>query len=245
MYGASERTIVRDLQELRNVGKTAGFTITERQGGDTVRLGEFKSQPSGILKGQKRFRSLVEEFFKAYGEPVHDLSEGLDERPEREQEPSFLHIVQPQLVEGSVVADVYRQLDAAWRNSARVEFRYNSALRTIEPAAAIVRSGRYYLIGRDVAKGADGWRYFAMDVIKGKIRRAGTFTRKEAPAKYLSTDAVGFIHSSGQAADGRCDVFQTACSIGRSAENGKRSKASARTATAPPSSRLPWTTSMK
>ena len=52
-YGASERTLLRDLQELRKIGETAGFTIGERETGDTFVLSEFNGRPAGMLAGQE------------------------------------------------------------------------------------------------------------------------------------------------------------------------------------------------
>jgi predicted DNA-binding transcriptional regulator YafY len=52
------------------------------------------------------------------------------------------------------------------------------------------------LVGRDVALGKDGWRNFAMDLI-GNVKRAGTFARTRPPARYLSTDAIGFFKGDG------------------------------------------------
>ncbi|MEO6835698.1 MAG: WYL domain-containing protein [Candidatus Tumulicola sp.] len=197
-YGTSERTLLRDLQELRNIGETAGFRISDREHGDVFELSEFKSRPTGLLAGEKRLRTLVAELFKAFGEPVHDVAESLnDGMPASGDGASFLHLVQPQLMDGTAVAKVYRDLDAAWQNDARVEFRYKDRVRTVEPAAAVVRAGRYYLVGRDIAKGKTGWRNFSMDLISGPIRRKGTFKREAAPAKYLSTDTIGFFKGDG------------------------------------------------
>jgi predicted DNA-binding transcriptional regulator YafY len=197
-YAISERSLLRDLQELRNIGKTAGFRISDREHGDTFSLSEFKARPAGLLAGEKRLRVLVAELFKAFGEPVHDVAEGLNDGLTPPSEGgSFLHLVQPQLKDGSAVAKVYRDLDGAWQNDARVEFRYKGQVRTVEPAAAVVRAGRYYLVGRDVAKGRSGWRNFSMDLIDGPIRRSGTFRRQAPPAKYLSTDTVGFFKGDG------------------------------------------------
>lgn len=193
-YSASERTLLRDLQELRNIGETAGFRISDREHGDTFSLSEFKARPAGLLAGEKRLRSLLAELFKAFGEPVQHLAEGLDDAGGAG---SFLHLVQPQLMDGSAVAKIYRDLEAAWQSGARVEFRYKDQTRTVEPAAAVVRAGRYYLVARDVAKGRSGWRNFSMDVIEGPIRRKGTFQRQPAPAKYLSTDTIGFFKGDG------------------------------------------------
>ncbi|HEY1976387.1 MAG TPA: WYL domain-containing protein [Candidatus Baltobacteraceae bacterium] len=194
-YGASERTILRDLQELRNIGETAGFRITEREHGDICELSEFKASPPGILEGEKRVRALMAELFKAFGDPVNELAGAVgadgDETP-------FLHVVQPQLVDGTAVGKIYRDLEAAWRSSARVEFRYRGQVRRIEPAAAVVRSGRYYLVGRDIDKGRDGWRQFSMDVIEGSIKRVGTYTRTAPPTKYTSGDTIGFFKGDGE-----------------------------------------------
>jgi predicted DNA-binding transcriptional regulator YafY len=101
-------------------------------------------------------------------------------------------------VDGTAVGKVYRDLDAAWQKDARVEFGYKGQPRTIEPAAAVVRAGRYYLVGRDITKGGNAWRTFSMDLIEGPIRRVGSFTRKVPPAKYLSNDAIGFFKGDGE-----------------------------------------------
>ena len=197
-YGASERTLLRDLQELRKIGEAAGFTIGEREPGDAFVLSEFKSRPAGMLAGQKRLRGLMSELFKAMGEPLHGMADGLaDGASEPGDGATFVHFVAPQLTNGSAVRKVYDQLEAAWQNDARVHFTYKGQRRTIEPALALVRSGRYYLIGRDVAKGPAGWRTFSMDLIEAPIRRVGTFKRTSPPAKYVADDAIGFFKGDG------------------------------------------------
>ncbi|HTV73646.1 MAG TPA: helix-turn-helix domain-containing protein [Candidatus Acidoferrales bacterium] len=40
-FRISERTLLRDLQELRQIGSEAGFRIGERNGSDSVQLIEF------------------------------------------------------------------------------------------------------------------------------------------------------------------------------------------------------------
>ena len=191
-YGCSERTLLRDLQELRTIGETAGFRISDRQPGDIFELSEFKAQPTRLVGAEKRLRQLIAELLKAFGEPA--VRAAGDIAKTKDGDPSFLRIVQPQLVDGSAVGTAYEQLESAWHAGARVEFRYRGELRTVEPAAAIARAGRYYLVARDVAKGAKGWRIFAMDQIGSPIKRAGTISRKiEPPPKYLSTDTVGWF----------------------------------------------------
>jgi len=197
-YGASERTILRDLQELRKIGETSGFRITEREHGDVCELSEFKARPAGILEGEKRVRALMAEVLKAFGDPMNELTGAVGNEDGATGDATFLHVVQPQLVDGTAVGKTYRDLEAAWRNDARVTFRYRDQVRRVEPAAAVVRSGRYYLVGRDVDKGRDGWRTFSIDVIEGPIRRIGTFTRKAPPAKYVSGDTIGFFKGDGE-----------------------------------------------
>jgi predicted DNA-binding transcriptional regulator YafY len=197
-YGSSERSIQRDLQELRNIGKTAGFQISERLDGDYFELTKFEAKPSRLSAGQRRLQALVAELLKAFGAPVQDVASGLTDG-DASLQPRFLHLVQPQLTDGSTVAETYKALEAAWQSDARVEFGYRGKRRTVEPAAAVVRAGRYYLVGRDLAKGRAGWRNFSMDLIEPPIVRRGSFTRAAPPAKYLSADTVGFFKGDGPA----------------------------------------------
>jgi predicted DNA-binding transcriptional regulator YafY len=194
MYGASERTVLRDLQELRAIGQTAGFAIGDRKHGDIFELSEFKSSPGKLAASEKRFRALIAELFRAFGPPVREHADGLDAAGAGE---SFVKLALPKLIAQAEVTKVYRELEGAWNASARVEFTYKGERRKVEPALAIIRSGRYYLVGRDVALGKNGWRNFAMDMIEGPIDRRGTFTRTPAPARYLSTDAIGFFKGTG------------------------------------------------
>lgn len=200
-YGASERTLLRDLQELRRIGEALGFRISEREQGDTFTLSEFKSKPSGLIAGERRLRALITELLKSFGEPMHELAESLPtvgvDTPTGQP---FVHFVQPQLADGSAVRKVFDELYAAWQDNARVEIEYKGQKRTIEPAACVVRGGRYYLVGRDIAKGRAGWRTFSMDLMSQKMRRAGTFERKiTPPPKYLSSDTIGFFKGEGDA----------------------------------------------
>ena len=198
-YGTSNRTLLRDLQELRNIGETAGFRISERENGDTIELSEFKSRPAGLVASEKRLRLLMGDLLKAFGEPLHELAGDLsDGKSAASPDESFVHFVLPQLVDGTAVATTFERLESAWQDGARVAFGYKAERRTIEPGAAVVRAGRYYLIGRDVAKGRNGWRTFSMDLIEEPIRRAGSFASKRPPVKYLSKDAVGFFKGEGE-----------------------------------------------
>lgn len=194
-FDVSQRSIERDVKHLRNIGEAAGFRLSNKLKGDYYELLEFEGR-SRVASGQQGIANVLAEMVKALGAPIADLAHGLsvEAQPEGER---FLHIVMPQLVEGSNVAKVAAELEAAWKNSARVEFSYRGVVRRVEPAAAIVKSGRWYLIARDAEKKGTAWRTFSMDLIEGKIRRVGSFTRKKPPAQYLASDTIGFIKRDG------------------------------------------------
>ena len=108
----------------------------------------------------------------------------------------FLTFALPTLVEGSAVAAIFEALSAAHASNARVRFRYRAGnsqtAREVEPYRVLVRSGRYYLIGFDVAA-RKGWRYFALDKIVGPVSRAGTFKPRMLPVTYQNSDSVGML----------------------------------------------------
>jgi predicted DNA-binding transcriptional regulator YafY len=194
-FDCSERSIERDEKHLKNIGEAAGFRLSNKIKGDYYELLEFRGR-SRVESSQQGIANVLAEMVEALGAPIADLATGLDVEAQPEGE-RFLHIVMPQLVEGSSVAKVAAELEAAWKSSARVEFSYRDATRRVEPAAAIVKSGRWYLIARDAEKKGTAWRTFSMDLITGKIRRVGSFTRKKPPAQYLASDTIGFIKREG------------------------------------------------
>ncbi|HKU69186.1 MAG TPA: WYL domain-containing transcriptional regulator [Candidatus Baltobacteraceae bacterium] len=194
-YGTSERSLLRDLQELRKIGKRAGFQLSEKSENDRVRLISFDSRPTAIDKSGRALRSLIRDAAHALGKPVEAQLESL-EGEEQPEERRFLHFLTPTLREGSRVAQTYKDLEAAWASSARVTFRYSGKERRLEPACVFVRSGRYYLLGRDPNSRA--WKYYALDAIEPPIKRAGSFTPQPLPAKYQRSDALGFFQGTGE-----------------------------------------------
>lgn len=190
-YGISDRQALRDLQELRRIGASLGFTITRRNAQGNVELADFKTLPGSVIAAERCARSLIAEIFKAFGEPLHGLTEGIDDASNA-SESSFVRVIMPRLVEGSAASALLQQLQSAWQSGARVRFRYGGKEREVEPAAVLVRSGRYYLLGRQVSPAA--WRLFSLDEIAG-VKRCGTFAPKPPPAEYLSGDTIGFIKS--------------------------------------------------
>lgn len=187
-HGVSDRTIVRDLQQLRAIGEAEGFVITDRDANGVVKL-EFQKRPVAAVDGQRGFRTLLAELFRALGPPVSGFAEGLA-APEGA---SFLRFSMPELVDGTAVAATLSALYSAWENFARVRFRFHGKEREVEPYAVIVRAGRYYLVGFEVT-GSHDWRTFALDRVQGQVTRCGKFKPRTPPADMVSTDAIGWMH---------------------------------------------------
>ncbi|MGZ3507621.1 MAG: helix-turn-helix transcriptional regulator [Vulcanimicrobiaceae bacterium] len=196
-YDMSERSLLRDFQELRKIGERAGFTLSEKSENDRIRLATFESRPSSLDEGSRALYALIRSAARALGKPVEtELATLGTEAPEDRS--GFMHFAMPTLVDGTRVADVFKTLESAWRASARIRFRYNRGPeRVVEPYSVLLRSGRYYLLGRDTGAKDDGWRYFALDGIGTPIARAGTFTRKPIPERYQADDVIGWIKGKG------------------------------------------------
>jgi predicted DNA-binding transcriptional regulator YafY len=201
LYDRDRRSFQRDLQQLRAIGKTGGFTISRLENGDVVQLATTAG-PLQRLNGQRaNVLRLVAEVARALGEPLRaELHALVDEAPAGD---SFLHVVVPTLVAGSHAASVYHRLREAWDSPtgpASVRFKYRNAKnqtaeRHVEPYRAIVRSGRYFLVGYDLVQ--RGWRIFALDAIVGMPTKAGTIGKtRTVPSAYDRSDAIGFIQGS-------------------------------------------------
>ena len=191
-YDASERSMLRDFQELRKIGARAGFTLGDKVLNDRLELKSFDARPTALDRSGKALYALIRSAAAALGKPVEEElgSIGADERADRR----FMRFMMPTLVEGTRVARVYKALERAWSSNARVRFRYaDKRERTVEPYAVLQRSGRYFLLARDVAAKDQGWRHFALDQIAEPIGRAGTFMPREIPADYRSYDVLGWM----------------------------------------------------
>lgn len=194
-FNLSERQALRDLQELRKLGATLGFTITMRDGAGNVELADFANRPASLAAGERSMTALVLELFKAFGEPLAPFADSL---ANSQAGSPFVRVVMPRLEEGSTVAAILNDLTAAWERGARVRFRYKNREREVEPTLAMVRSGRYYLIARELGASGSGWRIYSMDEIRGPVHRCGSFTPKPPPEAYLSTDTIGWIKHDGK-----------------------------------------------
>jgi|SRR5579884_363384 len=194
-YNTSERSLLRDLQELRKIGERAGFRLSEEQENHCIRLLSFDSRPTAIDKSGRALRTLIHAAAHALGTPVESQLESL-QNDEAAPEHRFLRFLTPTLREGTRVTDTFKELEAAWANNARVAFRYSGKERRVEPAYVFVRSGRYYLLGRDPS--ARTWKYYALDHIEQPIKRVGSFTPQPIPPKYKSDDVLGFFQGGGE-----------------------------------------------
>jgi predicted DNA-binding transcriptional regulator YafY len=191
-YDTSERSLLRDLQELRKIGKRAGFAISEKAENDRIRLISFDERPTAIDKSGRALQSLIRDAAHALGTPVEAQLESLQEEAPSPEPRRFLHFLTPTLREGSRVAQTFKELESAWANDARVTFCYSGRERRLEPECVFVRSGRYYLLGRD--PNSRTWKYYALDAMEPPIKRAGSFTPQPIPPQYQREDTLGFFH---------------------------------------------------
>lgn len=193
-FRISERQATRDLQELRAVGSDLGFEIGRRNSQGNVELGAFHGRSEKFDGAEQSLQSAIAQIFKAFGEPLRGL---VSAEHGRAEQASFLQFVMPKLSRGSDIATLLAALGDAWEAHARVGFIYHDVEREVEPAACVVRSGRYYLVGRQLG-GKAGWRVFSLDEIVGAVHRCGTFVPKQPPEEYLSGDTVGWIKTGKQ-----------------------------------------------
>ncbi len=178
-------------------------------------LKSFEARPRLLDQSGRALNALVRSAAKALGEPVEqELPPGVS-GDETSDDRRFLHFSMPSLREGTRVARVFKSLEEAWTNHARVRFCYagKKAERRVEPYYVLQHSGRYYLLGRDIGARDAGWRYFALDQIEMPIARIGTFTPHEVPERYRGEDALGLDSWSGDAGRERL-ALAAACSVG-------------------------------
>lgn len=206
LHARDKRSFQRDLQQLRTIGKTSGFTISKIEDGQCVRLSAIDLKLRRLSGAGTPVLRLLGELARTLGEPIRGEIGALAENaPEGDV---FVHVQVPTLVQGSHVRRVYEKLKDAWSSPlglAAVRFKYRTAStaaaeeRTVEPYRILVRSGRYYLVGYD-RKRRD-WRHFALDAIVTLPVKVGTVRSvREIPTDYGSDDVLGFIKDKGHAA---------------------------------------------
>ncbi len=212
-WETNERTLQRDLSQLRKIGKDLGFTISKLNDG-RVDLTSFDRRPRRIDDARKTTDQLLARLVAAFGEPVLRQLGSIAQRADSSE--SFIRFHAPIISAGSRVAGITSALRDAMRAEAgpcTVRFRYRSRdgssnERLVEPAHVVVRSGRYYLVGYDT--GRRGWRVFALDMIEDTPARAGTLQRvRPLPATYASDDAIGFIKTGAALQDVTVEIAST------------------------------------
>jgi predicted DNA-binding transcriptional regulator YafY len=198
-FGRSLRQFQRDVYQLREIGRDVGFHVSPRTGGRVL----LDTKNTALVKVGAQTRdatATLRRIAAALGGPVelemrHGIGDGSVDRQH-----GFLHVRAPVPIDGAKIADVFSFLKDAAAASARVEFPYTTAraqrsVRTVEPYHVIGRNGRYYLVGYDLVR--RDWRHFALDAIGGPFRRAGTFTARAVPGRFLEERAVGWIQGAG------------------------------------------------
>ena len=200
LHERDKRSFQRDLQQLRTIGRSAGFAISKIERGEIARLTSVDTRIRRLDGARAPVLRLIAELARALGEPLRgELAAIAEGAPDGE---SFLHVQAPRLVAGSAVARVYAKLQDAWEHRASVRFRYRAANGTtaerhVEPYRVALRSGRCYLLAYDLAR--RGWRFFALDAIVGTPARAGTIhASRTIPPDYAADDILGFLKGSGR-----------------------------------------------
>jgi len=190
----SERTFRRDIAKLRKIVQHYDLGCRIKSAGkDIYVLTEMKEGLRQMSAFERGAEQLVRDIARALGGPVDAL---VNAGRHDIDAPSFLRVAVPRLVEGSAAAEHYNELWEAARVCARVCFEYRGndgrvAEREVEPYFVLWNAGRYYLVAYDTARRA--FRRFALDAIRGKQRRRGTFRVRPVPAEYRSDDAIGLF----------------------------------------------------
>ncbi len=196
------RTFQRDLQQLRALGETSGFRLSEIKRGERVEVLSFDARLGRVNEEQQKLIALVETIATALGQPIARKLEPLVGPVDESKREDFFRFAMPQLLDQSRAAEIARILERAWKNGARVRFRYGAratggvAERLVEPFRVLLRSGVFYLVAYDCGK--RGWRMFALDRFATLPVPAGSVLEpRSIPPEYDGADALGFIKGDG------------------------------------------------
>ena len=194
-FEISRREFQRDLHDLREIGKSAGFAITKTRGGRVF----LQNSDRRLEKLGTRTRDVAATLARialALGGPIErELLAAIGDAPAGHSS-GFLHVREAVPSDDSRIVGAFAFVKDAAAANARVEFAYTSArsarsTRRVEPYHVVARSGRYYLVGYDMTR--RDWRQFALDAITGPMRREGTFAPRPVPERFLREGAVGWI----------------------------------------------------
>lgn len=198
LFGISPRQFQRDLRHIRELGRAHSFGVSHSKSG-RVLLSTTIRRVSKVSSGRRDGAAMLARIAAAFGGPIAaEVREAIGDAPDGGD--TFLQVREPRPSASERVTKLFEQLKSAAADCARVEFSYTPARgprseRRVEPYHIVARLGRYYLVAYDLLR--RDWRYFALDAIGGALRRAGTFTRRPVPPRYLADRAVGWIGGSG------------------------------------------------
>jgi proteasome accessory factor B len=202
-HGRDRRSFQRDLQQLRVIGETSGFSISPLKDGSYVELEQYDAKIRTLHREGSKTEQLIADVARAMGQPIAAEIGRLGTVPASAEE-RFFHFATPTIVEDgeSRVSQICAELKAAWESKAVVEFAYPetrssraSGKRLVEPYRVLLRSGVFYLVGYD--RGRRDWRTFALDRFTSiPVRRGSNNVERTIPASYASDDVLGFIKSN-------------------------------------------------
>jgi predicted DNA-binding transcriptional regulator YafY len=202
-HGRDRRSFQRDLQQLREIGKTSGFSISPLKSGSYVELEKYDARIRTLHREGSKSEQLIGDVARAMGQPIAAEIGPLGTTPASADE-RFFHFATPTIIEDgdSRVSKICAALKAAWESKAVVEFQYPdirgsgaSVKRLVEPYRVLLRSGVFYLVGYD--RGRRDWRTFALDRFTSiPVRNGSNNIVRTIPASYASDDVLGFIKSN-------------------------------------------------
>lgn len=198
LFGVSVRQFQRDVCKIRNMGRPHGFAVSPGKGG-RVFLSTPNRRVSKLTAKNREAVAALARLAAAFGGPIASEMRGAMGDEVVDDSIGFLQVCEPQPSANQRVTLAFEDLKLAAASAARVEFVYSPARgararRRVEPYRIVARSGRYYLVAYDLAR--RDWRYFALDAIEGAISRAGSFSPRSLPERFLSAPAVGWIRGA-------------------------------------------------
>lgn len=196
-FGMSTRQFQRDLRRIRDIGRAQNFDVSPSKSGRVFLVTTAPRIASLSAKGRDAATTLAR-LAAAFGGPIaQEMRAAIGDASADRR--GFLQIREPLPSADERVTATFEKLKDAAVASARVEFHYTPArgvagARRVEPYHIVERTGRYYLVAYDLAR--RDWRFFALDAIRGAIVRAGTFSARAVPERFLAERAVGWIGGS-------------------------------------------------
>lgn len=196
-FGRSSRQFQRDLRQIRDIGRAQNFDVSPSKSG-RVFLVATTPRIANLTSKSRDAATTLARLAAAFGGPIaQEMRAAIGDASADRR--GFLQVREPLPSADERVTAIFEKLKDAAAASARVEFHYTPArgaagVRRVEPYHIVERAGRYYLVAYDLAR--RDWRFFALDAIRGAFARAGTFSSRPVPERFLAERAVGWIGGS-------------------------------------------------